>query len=166
MAASYILIAGTRFTGTIEGTYTNPPILQSKLTKYWGVAGVSELRGQRGHRQVDVPFILHMGSSSYAGLRGVLEELDRLVGWHGTIEVNNPNNNVARSFPFSTFDGFTPGKSHDSGPLPDVANGLGMGINRWFIHGTFSFRQLLDGGGSTTQRPRGGGGTTTQVPVQ
>lgn len=126
--------------GTVEGVYPDAPRNQLKLTQFWGVVGESELRGERGMRVIEVLMTLHNGYPSYAALRAQLVGLEVSVGNHGNLVIDS---SAPRTFNHVTFDGFTPGRSPEDGPLPDVANGFGGGANAWFIRGVFRFHQLI-----------------------
>lgn len=132
------------FNGAIDGTHgpvtMEPPLLHSKIVKFWGVNGETELRGGRGGRILECRIWLHNGYSTYRALGRELESLDRRVGTHGTLTIRG-NGGYQRQFRNCTFLGFTPDGLPGSGPVRDVAGTLDGG---WWIAGTLRWRQLRD----------------------
>lgn len=138
--SSITLPGGSIRYGTVEAVYAGAPRLQIKLTSFWGVIGESELRGERGMRTIEVLMTLHNGYPSHASLLGELAGIDICIGNHGNLVIDS---SAPRTFHHVTFDGFTPGRSPEDGPLPDVAGGFGGGTNSWFVRGVFRFHQNL-----------------------
>lgn len=117
-----------------------PPRLQVKRVKHWGVLGVAELQGRAGERQLSVPVWIFNGYSSPGELQAFLNQLDAVVGLYGTLHCPDQGNGVAEQFDTCTFEGF----SKKFGPIKDVAGSLDTaGAGKWCCAGALIFTQLI-----------------------
>jgi hypothetical protein len=133
-----LTIVGETVTGIIHGTLAEPPELQRREIKYWGVKGSTEIFGERGARDFEVRMTVFANYSA-ATLTAAMKTWDRMTGDHGDVVVTNNDNGWSRTFKNVTFLGFLRGTDPTDGPVPDVAGTLDGG---WWITGTFKFRQI------------------------
>lgn len=112
------------------------PELQVARTKYFGVAGISEILGYGGGREMQCESWLHDATlDTQAKLVSYLDTLDRQVGTHGALQAAAPGA-VTRTFNHVTFQGFEMG---EWGILPDETGSLAGGF---WCKGILHFFQL------------------------
>lgn len=102
------------------------------LTKFFGVVGASEIRGDLKTRRLHCDIWLHSSYANGAAVQDALDVLDDGIGFHGTL---NETGSITRNFDEVTFLGFVP----ERGPLPP--NGA-VGFSGWFWIGRLLFEQL------------------------
>ena len=123
--------------GTHGPVLTLPPALQTKRTKFFGVKGESEIRGERGGRYIYTDIWLHDEYTSAAELATIIDELDVAVGTHGDLDVSGE---VPRTYENCTFEGFTP---IEPGIMPDLTTQLdGIGDVTYWCAGRLTWFQL------------------------
>jgi len=126
--------AGTPIPGFHEQLALAKPVLQTKRTKFAGIAGESELVLGSGGRSITCKIWLNapaFGSSQ--ALANFLSQLDDLVGGHGDLVETGAVNQTISDV---TFEGFV----NDGPMLPAIGAGLSQGS--WFVPGTLHFYQL------------------------
>lgn len=129
------------FKGTHGPVVRHQPDLQSKLTKFYGIRGESEIEDEAGGRLLTVSMWIHGGWDKQKDLEAYLDKLDINVGrLHGTLKETGV---VVQTFKDVTFNGFS---MESIGPLPDLAMGLVANTITWFTIGTLTFRQHTVGG--------------------
>ena len=111
--------------------------LQVARTKYFGVAGESEIHGLGGGREIAIPFYFFDNFPSAAALLSRIDQLDYKAeeGLAGDLQLSGPIYN--RTYHDVTFEGFE--VDPEVGVLPDVAGTLDGG---WFAKGTLHFYDL------------------------
>lgn len=101
--------------GTHEAILPQAPELQTSRTKFFGVVGTSEIRGEAGGRFLVTDIWIHNNFGA-AALTAFLQDLDRRVGEHGDLQITTTP--FPRVYKHCTFEGF----SRDPlGPMPDLA---------------------------------------------
>jgi hypothetical protein len=116
----------------IPGVYQQPKMapwaVQVARTHYFGVAGESEIRGERGGRNLDFEGMWYFAYESAELLQADIEGLNSQAPINGTIVRTGP---ITDSFPNCTLMGVT----IKQGPLPSTQYG-------WWAMVDISFRQL------------------------
>ena len=141
-----IKFKGSTIPGTHGPLVFRSPDQQVRRMKFWDVKGEGEIFGEAGGRDISIEITIHKKFPTVAKLLDQLEDLDDLVGEHGTLEETG---NVQQKFKNCTFDGWEPvplpGQPNTS-PLQDVAGTLRTPTNKpdggWFQNVLLRFRQL------------------------
>lgn len=140
---------GNFFWGTHDSPVFTNPEFQSVRTKFFGVKGESEIRGETGGRIITIHVRLHNRWSSSDSLMSFLDNVDEWTGEHGDLRITNTGfpfiGGVPRVYPSCTFEGFSKDPSDYGGPLPDLVGLLDGNVPSWWIMGTLQFRQLITG---------------------
>lgn len=128
------LFAGELFPGINLRTHCEPPALETKRSRYWGLLGETEIRSKPAGRPIALDIILRStnGWATRAILDEQLDKLDRLVGTHGELEIFDLDQPSRRIWANCTFEGFTPAEGEGNGPAPDIGGSMGGG---WYIGG-------------------------------
>ena len=128
------LFSGELFPGINRRTHCEPPALEVKRSRYWGLIGEIEIRSKPAGRPIVLDITLRStnGWATRAILEEQLDKLDRLVGTHGELEIFDLDQQSRRTWANCTFEGFVPGEADGDGPAPDVAGTMGGG---WYIAG-------------------------------
>lgn len=129
------------FLGTHGPVVRHQPDLQSKITKFFGIRGESEIEDEASGRLLTCQIWIHGGWEKQSELETHLDLLDLNVGrLHGKLKETGT---VEQTFKDVTFNGFS---QDPIGSHPDLAMGIQAGKVTWFTIGTLTFRQHTVGG--------------------
>lgn len=121
---------GTSIPGSHESLQLAAAELPIVRSRYFGLAGETEIVGARGGRAISVRLVLHNGYSNAAACLTALDTLLGRQGEHGTLAETG---NLTRDFANTTLKSVT----LEQGPLPPSGT-----ISGWFALCTLQFRQL------------------------
>lgn len=132
-----VIFNSLKVSGIVEKVHDAAPRFLAKRTHRWGSVGENELTSPPLGRQILVQICVHGGYTTEAALQAVIAgTLERRIRENGTLTIDTGG--FTRTYDDCTYEGF----ERESGPLPDVGDGLGEGANCWFTHGVLKFYQL------------------------
>lgn len=128
---------GLRLPGLHAAPQIGPPQVEAVRTKFFGIAGESEIRGQPGGRPIQYACWVFDAQKfrTAADLYAFLDTVDDIVDRHGKLVEDDANGQLLQSFAHVTFDGF----QRLGAPVRDVGGLLGGGF---WIPGILYFYDL------------------------